>query len=108
MGSHGELDTYVQNWNKQFISEENFVKMLKRYKEVSNHPNSLPSSYPFSLRIDVKIKSHIAFQDLFSKKLGVDTETLDLSLEMLQNETLNRHLLLSQLDSCLSLIQDTI
>ncbi|KAJ3304517.1 Intermediate filament protein [Kappamyces sp. JEL0829] len=113
MGSKGEPDVLIQQWNQHFISEDNLVRFLKRYKESLLHPSLLKETvtlHPTSLRIDTKIKTQAAFTSVFSKKLGLETTTRNLVflVEMMQNETLNRHVLFTQLDASLDLIKNTL
>ena len=106
--------SYVYQWSKTFFSDLNLVEFLKHYHDLLIHPEqlkdlSVPQSST-SLRIDAKIKLHSAFSDLISRSLGTElcAKSIIMAFEMLQNETLNKHLIFTQLDRVVDLVKQNL
>lgn len=118
MGSKGNPETAVKESIMNLISEENLARFLRRFKDfllgtfsaVSSATPSPKQQVPVSLKIDTKIKVLTAFSEVFAKKLGseVTIRNLTLFLEMLQNETLNKHIIYTQLDSLIELLKNIL
>ena len=117
MGSKGNPETAVKESIMNLISEENLARFLRRFKDfllnnftTTSTTPSPKQQVPVSLKIDTKIKVLTAFSEVFAKKLGseVTIRNLTLFLEMLQNETLNKHIIYTQLDSLIELLKNTL
>ncbi|KAJ3313238.1 Intermediate filament protein [Boothiomyces sp. JEL0838] len=109
----GPLEVKLHRLLKSQISDENLCRLIKRFKEITTSPELLLQSNissSQSLRIETKQKFLASFAGIFTRPLGGESSYHGVSkmLDLLQNETLNKHLIFTLLDSSLHLIFQNI
>ncbi|KAJ3275847.1 Intermediate filament protein [Terramyces sp. JEL0728] len=116
----GPLETKLHRLIKSQIADENLCRLMKRFKEIISNPEHLGSTNMASsqsLRIETKQKYLASFSSMFSLRLDLFVRSLGLEssyhgisklLDLFQNETLNKHLVFTLLDSSIHLIFQNI
>jgi hypothetical protein len=107
LASKGIPEKHLKDQIMDLISEENLSKFIRKCKDTISLS---PSTTPAAIKIETKIKLITAFSEIFSRKLGteVTARNLTMFLEMLQSETLNKHILYTQLDSFVELLKNML
>ncbi|KAJ3322854.1 Intermediate filament protein [Boothiomyces sp. JEL0866] len=108
----GPLETKLHRLLKSQISDENLCRLVKRFKEITTTPENFTQNITSSqsLRIETKQKFLASFANIFSRSLGAESSYHGVSklLDLFQNETLNKHLIFTLLDSSLHLVFQNI